>query len=92
MMSDWVRRVVREASETFALGVWVRNLFIPMYGETEWSGRVISFFVRVAMIAVRGLAVALWSVLALLAFAVYLLVLPIGCAGILYHGLGLIIR
>lgn len=88
--ADWFRRTVKNASERFSLGVWVKNLFVPMYGETEWSGRVISFGVRFAMIFVRGGAVALWSALAFLGLAVYLLVLPAAMIGILYHSVGLI--
>lgn len=90
IMSDWVRRTIREASEMFALGVWVRNLFVPMYGETEWSGKIISFGVRIAMIFVRGVAVAFWTVLALGAFAAYLVSLPLAVIGALYHGTGLL--
>lgn len=90
MMLAWVRRTVRDASQLFALGVWMRNLFVPMYGETEWSGRLISFGVRMAMIFVRGIAVALWTVLALAAFAAYLAVLPAAIIGLLYHGSGLL--
>lgn len=90
IMSEWVRRTVREASQMFALGVWVRNLFVPMYGETEWSGRLISFGVRMVMIAVRGVAVAFWTVLALAGFFAYLVSLPLAILGLLYHGSGIL--
>lgn len=89
IMAAWVRRSVREASELFALGVWVRNVFVPMYGETEWSGRLISFLIRIAMIVARGAAVALWSTVAVAGFAAYLVLLPAAVLGILYHGVGM---
>lgn len=88
MMAAWLRRSVREASELFALGVWVRNVFVPMYGETEWSGRLISFLIRVTMIAARGTAVAVWTAVAAAGFAAYLAVLPAAVLGLLYHGAG----
>lgn len=90
IVGQWVKRTVRNANDIFALGVWVRNLFVPMYGETEWSGRLISFGVRAAMILVRGAAVAFWSVLAVAAYAAYAVALPLALLGIAYHGLGLL--
>lgn len=91
LMSAWTRRTVRDASRTFALGVWVKNLFVPMYGETEWSGRAISVVVRAAMIVGRGFAVGIWSAFALLAFALYVCSFPAIILGILYHGVGLMV-
>lgn len=89
MMSAWLRRSVRDASELFALGVWARNLFVPMYGETEWSGRAISFLIRMVMIVARGAAVATWTAVAVAGFAAYLVLLPAAALGVLYHGVGL---
>ncbi len=90
LVSTWCRETVKNTSQLFGLGVWVKNLFVPMYGETEWSGRAISFVIRVAMIFVRGSAVALWAVVAIISFVVYISVLPLAILGILYHGLFLL--
>jgi hypothetical protein len=87
----WVKRTVNEASQLFALGVWVKNLLVPMYGETQLSGKVISFFLRLAVIVLRGLAVAVWVLVAAAALVIYLLALPAGVLGIFYHGLFLFI-
>lgn len=90
IVSEWVRRTVRYASQLLSLGVWARNLFVPMYGETEWSGRLISFVVRAAMILTRGIAVAIWTVLAFGIFVAYLVSLPLAVLGLLYHGSGML--
>lgn len=86
LVSIWCRESIRNASQMFGIGVWVKNLFVPMYGETEWSGRLISFGIRAIMIVVRGLAVALWSVVAVFAFVLYVSVLPLAIIGVIYHG------
>ena len=91
IVTAWFRKTVRNASETFSLGVWVKNLFVPMYGETEWSGRVISFFVRFAMIFMRGAAVAAWSAVAFLGLAAYVAILPLAILGLAYHAVGRIV-
>lgn len=67
------------------LGVWLANLFVPMYGTTDIGGRVISFFVRFFMIIVRGFALLFWFVLVLIFLAVYLLLLPVSAVGLFYH-------
>jgi hypothetical protein len=89
-MVAWFRRTVSDASETFALGVWMKNLFVPMYGDTEWSGRLISFGIRFVMIFVRGGAVAIWSSFAFVGLVAYVLVLPLAIFGLIYHAVGLI--
>lgn len=88
LMTEWMGRTVRDAAKTFALGVWVKNLFVPMYGDTEWSGRILSFFIRLVMIVWRGLAVGAWTVVACGAFIAYVLVLPLSLIGLVYHGVG----
>jgi len=36
------------------VGVWVSNLFVPMYGSNTIAGRLISFFMRSVMIVIRS--------------------------------------
>ncbi len=87
LVSTWCRETVKNTSQLFGLGVWVKNLFVPMYGETEWSGRAISFVIRMVMIILRGSAVAIWSIIAVACFFVYVAVLPLAIVGIFYHGI-----
>lgn len=78
----------RTANRFLGLGVWTKNLFVPMYGERQISGRLISFFMRFVNIIVRGIAFVVWMILAVLVFAAYLLVIPLSVFGIIYHGFG----
>lgn len=86
---SWAGSSIRETSRLFGLGVWVRNLFVPMYGDTSFVGRAISFGIRLIMIVVRGLAVACWSLIILLCVLLYLLVLPAAVSGLVFHLVGL---
>ena len=61
----------------FGLRIWIKNLFVPMYGETTISGKIISFFVRLFMILVQSMGVILLSLLIVVAFFIYLIFLPI---------------
>ncbi len=84
-MAGWAARRVRNASRELALGVWVKNLFVPMYGETGAEGRIISFFMRLAMVVLRGIAVGVWAVIVWVAFLLYLLLPIAAVSGILFN-------
>jgi len=40
--------------------IWVKNIFIPMYGQYNAIGRFISFFVRLFQIISRSLILFFW--------------------------------
>lgn len=84
-------RGVKNSVKFFALDIWVKNLFVPMYGETSITGRLISFFVRFFMIIVRGMAVGIWAVGAVLAAIVYVVAPPLLIINILYHVTGILL-
>jgi hypothetical protein len=81
---------VKVASSWLGLGIWVKNLFVPMYGETAWQGKLISFFVRLFMIIVRGIGVIAWACISFIFFLVYVVALPVAVLGIFYHTGGLL--
>jgi len=52
--------------------VWVRNWFVPMYGQADFAGRLISFFIRTVQIIVRGLVMLLWIIIGLALMSAWL--------------------
>lgn len=89
-MVQWCGSSIKHAAQTTGLSIWAKNLFVPMYGETSISGKLISFFIRLIMVIVRGFATFIWMLIAILLFALYLVTLPVSVLGILYHGLGMV--
>ncbi|MCX6798283.1 MAG: hypothetical protein NTX66_03695 [Candidatus Falkowbacteria bacterium] len=61
---------------SLGLFVWIKNLFVPMYGQHDIAGRLISFFVRIVQIIYRSLAMIVVLALSLLAALLWLLLLP----------------
>lgn len=55
-----------------ALDLWVKNIFVPMYGQYDIAGRIISFFMRLAQIVGRTGALAVWAVIAAVGIGVWL--------------------
>lgn len=62
--------------KSWAFFVWLRNLFVPMYGQYDLSGRIISFFVRLFQVLVRGVIMIFWTIFSLFLILLWLF-LPI---------------
>jgi hypothetical protein len=62
----------REQEASLGFFVWLKNIFVPMYGQQDFSGRAISFFIRLVQIIFRGFVLLFFIILGLLFLAVYL--------------------
>ncbi len=67
--------LLRQLSITGLL-IWVKNLFTPMFGQHDWAGVIISFFMRVVQIIARSLLMAFWLVY-VIAIVILWLIIPI---------------
>ena len=84
----WAGNSITGALRTLSLSVWIKNLFVPMYGQRDWQSRLISVFMRSVQIVFRLFGLAIWMLAVLLLVALYVL-LPMGLVGfLLYHLLG----
>lgn len=63
---------IRQANDEMALTVWIKNIFVPMYGEYNWQGRLVSFFMRVVQIIFRSIVFVLWVLFGLFVFLVWI--------------------
>ena len=43
-------RSLRNAGHSFGVRIWLKNLFKPMFGQHDFTSRIISFFMRLVMI------------------------------------------
>lgn len=53
--------------------VWLRNIFVPMYGQRDIGGRLISFIMRLVQIILRGAVLIFWLVVTTVILVVWLL-------------------
>ncbi len=88
MVGKWALRSITMYAKSISLGVWIKNLFVPMFGMRDWQSRIISFFVRLFQIVVRSIGVALWIVLVILIMICYVTLPVVALASIAYHGVG----
>lgn len=55
-----------------APGIWLVNMFVPMYGQYDWQGRMVSFIMRLVQIIFRGFALFVWSLVCIVLFFAWL--------------------
>jgi hypothetical protein len=87
-MITWAGDNLAATFASLSLGVWLKNIFVPMYGQRDWESRLISVFMRSVQIVFRSLGLFIWSVGILVVCALYLLAPLALIAFALYHGLG----
>jgi hypothetical protein len=54
------------------VGLMIRNIGRPMYGDRTRSGRIISFFMRLVLIVAKGLTLLVWLALMLVVWLAWL--------------------
>lgn len=80
----WYGRGLRGAFKRFLMqcknndravgwSVWLRNLFVPMYGQQDLTGRFISVVVRMILLIARTVMIVILDAFSVLFFALYLL-------------------
>lgn len=63
---------VSNVNRQFAPGLWAKNLFVPMFGQSDWQGRIMSVFMRFFNIIFRSIALFIWIFLVFLAFLLWI--------------------
>lgn len=86
-MLKWFVSNVQYYARLSAVGVWLRNIFTPMFGQYDWQSRLISFLVRVGNIIVRGFGLLLWTALCAFGVLGYLLWPPVLLYVLLMYGI-----
>ena len=67
-----VFRFWRAREESLGFSVWLKNIFVPMYGQRDIVSRIISFVMRLIQVIFRGLILLFWLGVILIALVVWL--------------------
>ena len=68
----WCYNLLKLGNENLAPGLWLANLFVPMYGQYDFQGRLVSFLMRLVQIIARAFALLVWLGVCLAFLAVWL--------------------
>lgn len=69
---SFFRSAVREGNSNLVPWLWLRNIFVPMYGQYDWQGRIMSFLVRSANVLVRSIGLAIWVLVMFLILLIWI--------------------
>jgi len=72
-MLRWVGREWRELEDHIHWKQWARALFVPMYGQNDWKGRIVSVVMRSVVLVYKTLWVGVWFLFHVLILATYIL-------------------
>lgn len=72
-------------AHALSLKILFRNLLTPMFGDYSRSGRVISFFVRIAQFAVKVIMMIIWLLVLVLVLVLWISLPLFVVYQILYH-------
>lgn len=69
----WCFNLLKRGNQRLAPGLWLLNIFVPMYGQWDWQGRIISFFMRFFQIIIRTVGLLAWLSVCLALFVFWLI-------------------
>ena len=58
--------------KSLGIFIWLKNIFVPMYGQRNLSGFLISFFMRIIQIIFRSLIMIFYLLLSLVYLIIWL--------------------
>lgn len=67
-------RLVEAGNAQFAPGIWLLNIFVPMFGQYDWQGRLVSFFVRLFNVIIRSILLIIWVLFSLVVFTLWIFI------------------
>lgn len=65
---------LQNEEKSLGLFVWMRNIFTPMYGQTDWQGLLISILVRIIQIIFRSIMMFIITVFAFIVFLLWIII------------------
>lgn len=64
-------------SKSFGFAIWIKNFFVPMYGQYDITGRAVSVFMRLIVLVGRAIALGIEALLYGLGLAAWLIAPPV---------------
>lgn len=65
---------IKDKEKDLGFSIWLSNIFVPMYGQKDFWGRIISFFVRFFQVLFRGIILLIYLLLAIIMLLFWLLI------------------
>lgn len=69
--------LVRQGNMQMAPGLWLKNIFVPMFGQYDIQGRIVSFMMRFFNVIFRSIGLLIWTLVCVALFVLWV-VFPMG--------------
>ena len=79
-------RSLRYRAQAYSFAIWIRNFFVPMYGQYDWVGRTISIFMRLVVLIGRLIAFFVEAVIYFAGLVAWCVIPPIAIVLALENG------
>jgi hypothetical protein len=73
----WIGKQLSYRWKSFSFVIWMQNLLVPMYGQYDLAGRLVSFVMRLVVLIGRGIFISFEAVGYLILLFAYAIVPPI---------------
>lgn len=74
LMAGKAMVALRYRSQAYAFRIWIRNFFVPMYGQYDLTGKLVSVFMRFFVLLGRGIAIAVEAIGYLVGLLIWMLI------------------
>ncbi len=58
-LASWFLRELHFRWKSYSFLIWIKHFFVPMYGQYDWSGRLVSLLMRFVVLWARAVAFVL---------------------------------
>ena len=65
--------MIKDVNAMMSPGLWLKNIFVPMFGQYDLQGRLVSILMRFFNVIFRTIGLLIWVVLMLVLFFVWVL-------------------
>lgn len=72
----WIGRALVYRWKAYAMAIWLKNFFVPMYGQYDWGGRMVSIFVRFFVLFGRFIAFVMEALIYFIALLMWIAAPP----------------
>lgn len=76
-MISWCIDGLNYRIKQYSFKIWLKNFFVPMYGQYDWQGRIISVFMRFVVIIGRGIALVAEAIIYMVLILCWMTVPPL---------------
>lgn len=87
LLIKWMLRELAYRWKAYSFVIWMQNMFVPMYGQYDWSGRMVSFIMRFLVLVGRAIGILIEAIAYVFLLFVYVLAPPFALIMAVYSSL-----